>query len=201
MQPQKKCSRWKILLIKPQMRKMEQWVFQQELHIPSRTSKRGPRHRASAGPPACGRQGDQRRPGAQGARRSRRRHRSRRRSGRTENRGTADRRGDPERLRPDRGRVAYDDRGRRPDELELHRDQRVGAARPPRGARAVRREAALSLAAPPGSSCSPGSLPREVPADFYAEAVRDLARPPGSLGPRLRRRGAPRPASRPSRSS
>ena len=61
------------------------------------------------------RQGDQHRAGAEAARRARRRHRPRRRPHRHAHRRGADRRGDPERLRPDRRRVAHLDRDRRPD--------------------------------------------------------------------------------------
>ena len=92
--------------------------------LPARAAAPGER-RAHAGR----RQGHQRRPRAEAARRARRRHRARGRPHRHADHRGADRRGDPERLRADRRRVADVDRGRRPDERVVHGDQRVGAAR------------------------------------------------------------------------
>ena len=115
----------------------------------------GQRHRASAGPDARRRQGHQRRPRAQAARRARRRHRARRRAHRHADHRGADRRGDPQRLRPDRRRVADVDRGRRPDQRLVHGDQRVGAARRARRARDAARQASLPRRAARTSSSSP----------------------------------------------
>ena len=58
-------------------------------------------------------------------------------------RRSADARGDPQRLRPHRRRVAHVDRGRRSDRRHVHRDQRVGAGGHHRGARHAAREASL----------------------------------------------------------
>ena len=58
-------------------------------------------------------------------------------------RRAADRRGDPQRLRAHRRRVAHFDRGRRPDRRHLHRDQRVGTGRScPRSSRCCSRSSA-----------------------------------------------------------
>ena len=108
--------------------------------------QRGQRHRASAGVHARGRQGHQRRARAEDARRPGRRDRARRRPDRHAHRRAADRRGDPQRLRAHRGRVADVDRRRRPDRRHVHGDQRVGAGGAPRGARHAAREAPLPVA-------------------------------------------------------
>ena len=124
-------------------------------HRHAERSARPHAHRAAlpprAAPPgepgadARGRQGDQRRAGAEAARRPGRRDRARGRPhGHADRRG-ADRRGDPERLRPHRRGVANVDRRRRPDRELVHRDQRVGAEGHDRGARDAAREAALPL--------------------------------------------------------
>ena len=98
------------------------------------------------GAAARGRQGNQRRACAEGPRRARGGDRACGRPGRAQDRRAPHRRGDPQRLRPDRGRVPDDDRRRRSHELELHRDQRVGARGEARGARALRRQAPLPFA-------------------------------------------------------
>ena len=83
-------------------------------------------------------------------------------------------RGDPQRLRPHRGRVAHVDRGRRPDRRHVHGDQRVGAAR--RAARSSR-------------CCSRSSHYLARGADFVVFAGLAAAR----RRRRLLRRGDPRP--------
>ena len=163
--------------------------------------QRGQRHRASGGPDPRRRQGHQRRPGAEAARRAGRRHRARRRPDRDAHRRGADRRGDPQRLRPHRRRVAHLDRGRRPDLELVHRDQRVGPARRARGARDAPGEAALPGERRADVVVFAGSLPRGVEDDFYAEPD---PRPEPAQHPdraRLGRRAASAGNRRPSRSS
>ena len=75
---------------------------------------------------ARGRQGDQCGAGAQAARRAGGGDRPRGRANRDADRRGADGGVDPQRLRPDPGRVAHVDGRRRPDLEHLHRDQRVG---------------------------------------------------------------------------
>ena len=99
-------------------------AFARTITVPN--FQRGQRHRASAGAPARRREGDQRRAGTEGARRSRRRDRARRRPGRAAHRRAPDRRGDPERLRAHRGRVAHDDGRRRPDQPRATRRSTSG---------------------------------------------------------------------------
>ena len=95
------------------------------------------------GADARGREGDQHRASSQAARRSSRGNWSRRRPpGHADPRGVVGG-GDPQRLRPHRGRVAHVDRRRRPGRGHLHRDKRVGPARDARGARDAAREAPL----------------------------------------------------------
>ncbi len=106
----------------------------------------GHRHRASQGLTLAGGKGHQHRARAQAARRPRRRDRARGRPHRHAHRRGADLRGDPQRLRPHRRRVAHVDGGRRPDGRLVHGDQRVGAARRARGAGDAARQAALPLA-------------------------------------------------------
>ena len=67
------------------------------------------------------------------------------RTGRPDHRGARGR-GDPQRLRPHRRRVAHVDRRRRSDRGHADRDLRVGAGGAPRGARHAARQAALPLA-------------------------------------------------------
>ena len=100
----------------------------------------------------------------------------------------ADGRGDPQRLRAHRGRVADLDRGRRPDRRHVHGDQRVGAGGAAGGARDAAREARY-LTQGAELVVFAGSLPRDVADDFYAEAIHELARRQ-SRGARLRRRAA-----------
>ena len=94
-----------------------------------------PQARAAAprerGPDARRRQGHQRRARAEAARPARRRDRARGRTHGHAHRRGAHRRGDPQRLRPDRGRVADLDARRRPDVRDPDGDQRVGARRSP----------------------------------------------------------------------
>ena len=92
------------------------------------------------------RQGDQRRAHAQGARRAGRRDGARRRPDGHAHRRGPDERGDPQRLRPHRRRVAHVDDGRRPRRRNVDGDLRVGAAREPRRARDAAREDRLSRA-------------------------------------------------------
>ncbi len=78
-----------------------------------------------AGPRAAGWKGDQRGPGAEGARPARARDRPRGRThGHADRRG-ADGGGHPQRLRPDPGRVAHLDAARRPRARDVHGDRRV----------------------------------------------------------------------------
>ena len=104
---------------------------------------------------ARGRQGHQRGARAQAARRARRRDRPRRRPHGDADRRGADGGGDPQRLRPDPGRVAHVDGRRRPDLGHLHRDQRVGPEGLAGRARDPARQAPLPLAAAPRRWCSP----------------------------------------------
>ena len=97
------------------------------------------------------------------------------RTGDADRRG-ADVRGDPQRLRPHRRRVADVDGRRRPDGQLVHRDQRVGPARAsPKSWRCCATSCATSRAAPTLVVFA-GSLPRGVEDDFYAEAIRELNR-------------------------
>ena len=107
--------------------------------LPARPAAPGKRRR----PDPRRRQGHQRRPRAQAARGAGRGHRARGRPHGHAHRRGADRRGDPQRLRPHRRRVAHLDGCRRPDRLRVHGDQRMGAARRAGGARDPARQAAL----------------------------------------------------------
>ena len=113
-------------------------------------------------PDARGRQGDQRRAGAQAARRPGRRHRARRRAHRHAHRRGADRRGDPQRLRPHRRRVADLDARGRPDVRDADRDQRVGAEGHRRRARACSWTSSATSRAAPTRSSSRGRCPAGV---------------------------------------
>ena len=100
----------------------------------------GHRHRASAGLTLAGGKGINVRAQLEGARRSRRRDGPRRRAYRHAVDRGADRRVDPQRLRPHRRRVAHVDDGRRPDRRLVHGDLRMGPAGEPRRARHAARE-------------------------------------------------------------
>ena len=77
-----------------------------------------------------------------------------------------------------------------PTNNQLHRDQRVGPGRcSPRSSSSSTASSATCRRAR-ASSSSPGSLPRDVGDDFYAEAIRELRAAAHSLGARLRRRAA-----------
>ena len=78
------------------------------------------------GADAGGRQGDQHRPSVEAARHAGGRDRSGRGPNGHPDRGGVDRRGDLERLRPHRRRIAHIDRRRRPDRSDLYGDQRMG---------------------------------------------------------------------------
>ena len=92
------------------------------------------------------RQGHQRRPRAEASRLAGDRNRPRgRHDGRPDHR-RARRRGDPQRLRPHRRRVAHLDRRRRSHRRIADRDLRVGARGAPRRARHAARQAALPVA-------------------------------------------------------
>ena len=108
---------------------------------------------------ARGRQGHQRRARPQAARRAGRRDRARRRAHGHAHRRGADRGVDPQRLRPDPGRVAHLDRRRRPDLGHLHRDQRVGPEGLRRRARDPAREAPLLCPRRLDASSSPARCP------------------------------------------
>ena len=118
--------------------------------LPARPASSGQR-----GPDARRRQGDQRRPRAQAARRAGRRHRARRWTHRNADHRGADRRGDPQRLRPHRAAS----RGRRP------RSSTRPGARTPRSTSGGRTSSRTSCRccstscttspAAPSSSCSP----------------------------------------------
>ncbi|CAA9535296.1 MAG: 1-phosphofructokinase, partial [uncultured Thermoleophilia bacterium] len=109
----------------------------------------------------------------------------------------ADPRGDPQRLRADRGRVADVDRGHRPDRRPADRDQRVRAGGHGGGARDPEREAPLPVdrrrrgrpgrvAAPPrGAGLVRGRDPRAPAAEGHGRA-----RLGGRAAPARRRRGA-----------
>ena len=142
--------------------------------------QRGQRHRASAGLHARRRQGHQRRTRAEAARRAGRCHRLRRRHDRHAHRRGADERGDPERLRADRGRVAHLDGCRRSDRRHVHRDQRVGAGRVPEELETLLEKLALPHA---------GRRARRLRGLAAAQRRRRLLR-----GRDPRARAAPRPA-------
>ena len=109
--------------------------------------------------------------------------------------------GDPQRLRPDRGRGAHVDR-RRPI------PPRVSSPRSSTGGRSsetaeleVLLEKIDYLARGAEMVVFAGSLPRGIDDDFYAEAIRDSQPPRRADRARLGRRAASAPASRQSRSS
>ena len=91
-------------------------------------------------------------------------------------RRAADRRGDPERLRPHRGRVAHLDRGRRSDEQHLHRDQRVGPGGAAGGARDAAREARLPLAGRRARRLRRLAAARRAPSSSTPRLIHELAR-------------------------
>ena len=115
--------------------------------------QRGQRHRASQGLTLAGRQGDQHRPRAEAARRAGRRDRARGRPHRHADRRGATARGDPQRLRPHRRRVAHVDGRRRPDRGHVHARSTSGARQvSPRSSRSCARSSTTSRAAPSRSS-------------------------------------------------
>ena len=83
--------------------------------------------------------------------------------------------GHPQRLRPHRRRVAHLDGGRRSDLGHVHGDQRVGARGDVRRARDAQ-EKLHYLSRGADFVVLAGSLPRKVPTEFYADAIRDLVR-------------------------
>ena len=114
------------------------------------------------GPDARRRQGDQRRARAQAARRPRCRDRARGRRTGTRIVEELTVRGDPQRLRPHRRRVAHVDSCRRPDGQHVHGDQRVGAARRARRARDAAARSCDYLSRGADAVVFAGSLPRGV---------------------------------------
>ena len=109
--------------------------------------------------------------------------------------------GGPQRLRPDRGRVADVDGGHRPDLGRVHGDHRVGPARRSRrSSRSCGRRSTTCRAAPRWSS-SPGRCRAGSTTSFYAEMIRELNRRGVLDGARHRGRAAAARASRPSPSS
>ena len=121
------------------------------------------------------RQGDQRRPRAEGARRAGRRDRARRRPDRHAHRRGADQRGDPQRLRPDReaSRAPRRRSSTRPA-ARTPRSTSGGRQVEPRRARDAAREARTTSRRAPSSSSSPARCRAASSDDFYAEAIREL---------------------------
>ena len=157
-----------------------------------------PRRRVAA---PAGRQGRQRGARAEEARPAGHRHRPGRRAHRHAHHRGADRRGDPQRLRPDRGRVAHEHRGHRPDQQPADRDQRVRARRCSRPSSTCSSTRSATCRRAPTSSCSPGRCPRDVPVRLLRDpAARAAPGEDGHRGRRLRARRCGR-RSPPSRAS
>ena len=164
--------------------------------------QRGQRHRASQALDARGRQGDQRRPRAEAARRAGGRDRSRRRAA-PASRIVEELTG--EAILNDFVRI--DDESRTstavvdPTARHVHGDQRVGPGGQRRRSSRCCSRSSPTLAQGADAVVFAGSLPRDVDDGFYDEAIRELNRRRRHDGARLRRRSRCGSASRPSRAS
>ena len=113
----------------------------------------------------------------------------------------ADGGGDPQRLRPHRGRVAHQHGRHRPHQQPADRDQRVRARRSRPAELDVLLDKIRYLSKGADVFVLAGSLPRDVPSDFYERLLRELRRERDDhRGGRLRARRCAR-RSRPSRAS